>query len=429
MLHNKRFAAGYVPGFQKTYLTREMTRAMSIDHPIGDPHGGPAFGERNDPISAIISIGTMFATGGAVLAGTATLMQGLMFAGAALSLVGNISGNKTLSKIGMVVGLAGGVGALAESAGMFTSGTMGETFGYGAQSGAPGAALSQTVNPAADVVTSPVNMPGPVEVTDLGPLGGEGFNPAPASPAAEALTGTPGAPSQGLVNSNIVAPAETLAATPSSIAPATPPAPSTVGVPEVSTISAPQVTAPTAGYQSITNPAMPGQEGYGWQNFVDPATGQAVSIDPAGKYFYNGGNQAMSQITGAGGQAMGFSDYAGKAWQGIKSIGSSWTDLAKTNPGVALMMGNTISSVADVLSGKAGATVDALEAQGQLSRAQAEKLRFEMEEYKRRVAQQNTNYTSVSNPLATWDANIQTTPVNRPNPNGLVAGQMKPPGG
>jgi len=38
----------------KVYLSRAQTRAWSLDMPIGDPTGGPAYGERNDPVSAII---------------------------------------------------------------------------------------------------------------------------------------------------------------------------------------------------------------------------------------------------------------------------------------------------------------------------------------------------------------------------------------
>jgi hypothetical protein len=115
---------------KKFYLTRTQTRAMAADHPIGDPTGGAAYGEKNDPVSAIIAIGSMGATYAA--AGTfaaMTVMQGITFAGAALSLVGNVTGNKTLSKIGMIAGLAGGVGMFAESQGLFSSGTLGETFG------------------------------------------------------------------------------------------------------------------------------------------------------------------------------------------------------------------------------------------------------------------------------------------------------------
>jgi hypothetical protein len=38
----------------KIYLSRAQTRAMSIDHPIGDPTGGAAYGEYKDPVTAAI---------------------------------------------------------------------------------------------------------------------------------------------------------------------------------------------------------------------------------------------------------------------------------------------------------------------------------------------------------------------------------------
>jgi hypothetical protein len=113
---------------KKIYLSRAQTRAMAAEHPIGDPTGGPAYGEKNDPISAAISIGTMFATAEAGFAAM-TLMQGITFAGAAVSLVGNITGNKSLMKLGAIAGIAGGLGSLAESAGLFSSGNLSETLG------------------------------------------------------------------------------------------------------------------------------------------------------------------------------------------------------------------------------------------------------------------------------------------------------------
>lgn len=36
----------------KHYFSRAETRAMSLEHPIGDPFGGAAYGEFNDPVSA-----------------------------------------------------------------------------------------------------------------------------------------------------------------------------------------------------------------------------------------------------------------------------------------------------------------------------------------------------------------------------------------
>lgn len=41
--------------FEKHYMSRAETRAMSADHPIGDPTGGAAYGERNDPVTATIA--------------------------------------------------------------------------------------------------------------------------------------------------------------------------------------------------------------------------------------------------------------------------------------------------------------------------------------------------------------------------------------
>ena len=61
--------------FEKTYLSRAMTRAMSLDHPIGDPTGGPAYGERRDPVSAVLAVAGMWEAG-AVIAGASSLAAG-----------------------------------------------------------------------------------------------------------------------------------------------------------------------------------------------------------------------------------------------------------------------------------------------------------------------------------------------------------------
>lgn len=121
----------------KIYLSRSISRTMSADHPVGDPTGGAAYGEKNDPVSAILSVAAMggtYYTAGTFAA--MTVMQGITFAGAALSLVGNVTGNKTLSKIGMVAGIAGGLGQLAGIQGP----TLGQTFGGSAPAGGSGTA-------------------------------------------------------------------------------------------------------------------------------------------------------------------------------------------------------------------------------------------------------------------------------------------------
>jgi|694.fasta_scaffold00571_31 hypothetical protein len=93
--------------FKKTYLSRAMTRAWSLDAPIGDPFGGPAFGERNEPVTAFFAVATAFETIAAI--------------GAVVSVVGMVTGNSDLAKIGGVMGLVGGFGTMAQG-GMFGEG-------------------------------------------------------------------------------------------------------------------------------------------------------------------------------------------------------------------------------------------------------------------------------------------------------------------
>lgn len=88
---------------------------MAMDHPIGDPTGGPAYGEKNDPVSAVVAVATMAMTYEAAFV-VGSVAAGMMFAGAAMSLVGNATGNKNLQMLGTVVGIAGGVGSLANLA-------------------------------------------------------------------------------------------------------------------------------------------------------------------------------------------------------------------------------------------------------------------------------------------------------------------------
>lgn len=127
---------------KKIYLSRAQTRAMAFEHPIGDPTGGAAYGEKRDPVSATFAIGTMAFTAEAAFAGS--LMAGLAFGGAALSLVGNITGNKTLSQVGMVAGLVGGAGMMGAFGEAAQGATWGSTFGEGATASNAAGSLSQT---------------------------------------------------------------------------------------------------------------------------------------------------------------------------------------------------------------------------------------------------------------------------------------------
>lgn len=355
----------YLPRHQKTYLSRAQTRAMGLEHPIGDPHGGPAYGERNDPVSAVISVLTMTGTYAAAGSFAAmTVLQGVAFAGAALSLVGNVTGNKTLSKIGMVAGLAGGIGALAESAGMFSSGNLGETLGIGSATpgagagAAPGAELVQTPN-----VTAPTT-----EVQNIVPqtapmdtMASQGLitNAAPQlSGTTTPLANVPGSPFEGTTidfTSRQVAPAA--AAQPNVAPPAGAPA----------APAAPAIGAPSA-------PAIPGAR---------PDLLQSAGVLAPGQ---------TSVVTGGAVQP-GFVDSlkAGNFMDAAKAAGSGIMDLAKSNPGAAYMLGMGVSSAGDYLSGKTAAQINQMEASGELSKAQADKIRYEIELNEKRRRQLNQN--------------------------------------
>lgn len=89
--------------YRKSYLSVAESRRWSVDHPVGDPYGGPAYGEKRMPVAGVVMI--------AVGMGMEGLAAGLMIAGGALSIAGSITGNKTLSMLGAVAGFAaGGIG-------------------------------------------------------------------------------------------------------------------------------------------------------------------------------------------------------------------------------------------------------------------------------------------------------------------------------
>lgn len=324
----------------KTYLSRAVTRAMSADHPIGDPFGGPAYGERRDPVSAIISIGTMagsYAAAGGFAAMAIT--EGLMFAGAAISLVGNVTGNRTLSKIGMVAGLAGGVGALAETfTGQTLGGTLGDVFGQAGASAAPSAAaqpLAQT--------------------------------PTAASPVAP--------PSADLVREALL--------------------PTTGGVDPTATVPRGAPFTPQGPAPMLTDPL----------TSVSPLTAGADMM----------AGPAAAPPTGLN-----------RLLESAKSVGGRVMDLSKNNPAAALMLGNAVGSVADWLSGKTDAEIDALRAQVGFGNARAQQIQEEIERERRRRANLNAGYSQV-NAGVQVNPNVQVTPVPMPGVMPQQQGAMPGP--
>lgn len=130
---------------QRSYLSLSLSRAWGMDHPVGDPFGGPAYGERAMPVVAVIAAGIGVATGvGMLAAGTAilgstmlgTIVAGAMIAGGALTIVGTVTGNQKLTKIGNTLSLVGGLSAAAAS----MTGTMTSTVGMSSSQIAAGQA-------------------------------------------------------------------------------------------------------------------------------------------------------------------------------------------------------------------------------------------------------------------------------------------------
>lgn len=312
----------------KIYFSRSMTRAMAIDHPIGDPTGGVAYGEKNDPISAAFSAATMAGTYGAAGGFMAmNLMQGITFAGAAMTLVGSVTGNKTLSKIGMVTGIAGGIGQLAQSQGWISkTATLGETFG------------------------------------------GSTGNAAQAMSSSSLSQTTPSsAPSPNVQGAN-VNPSDTIAYA-----------------------NADQVSALT------------------------PSSGE----NAAGGFKPNYGltNQTMpTQI-----QPPGFLDSLkqGNILDAAKAAGSAINPV--TNPYGAMAVGQIAAPIADYLSGKTDAEIEALKANTGYADQRALQIQEEIAKEKRRRENLNQGYSQV-------DAGLTVNPavIGQAQAGGLIAGAVKP---
>ena len=345
---------------KKTYLSRTQTRAMSTEHPIGDPTGGPAFGEKNDPISAAISIGTMFSVAEAGFAAM-TLMEGITFAGAALSLIGNISGNSSLMKIGAIAGIAGGIGAFAESQGLFESGNLSETLGM--KSTVSGEMLKGSPVPVVDGAQTPV-VDGAANVVDKAA-------PVQTNAVETPNVNAPNAPT------NVNAPGG--AATPVNTGP----------------ISNPAVDGLNPGTNILgqPNPAMSYAPGYG-PNGVSPGLPKTPGVFDSLK--------------------------AGNLGDAAKAAGSGAMDMLKNNPTGAYVAAQAIGGVADWLSGKTDAEIAALKANTGFADAKAQEVQLAIAKEERRRANMANRYTSVSpqtNMAVNSNAAVQ--------PPGLVAGNMQ----
>ena len=363
---------------QKTYLSRAVTRAMTLDHPIGDPTGGPAYREMREPISATIAIGTMAGTYAAAGSFAAMgLFSGLAFAGAAVSLIGNITGNKTLSKIGMIAGIAGGVGALAEGALGVSAGTLGETFGFGeaaaGASGMTGGAESALVNtPTASSVSGPMT---PVV---------EG---AQAIPIPEPSIASPTFDSAGADFP--------LAGTTTMTDAVQPPV-----IPGASDATAPLSMAPI-------NEAM-----------VQTAN---KSLDPIGSMIQQSGG-AIDPGYAANLRQMTPME---STLQSVKDFGKGVMSFVKENPGAAMMASQAVGGLSEWLSGVPDAQLNRLEAEAGYRDAQAMAIQEQIAKEKRRRANLPLAYAQI-NPNVQVNPNASIPLPWQQQQPGLIAGARTP---
>ena len=320
----------------KIYLSRSISRTLSADHPVGDPTGGAAYGKKNDPVSAILSIAAMggtYATAGTFAA--MTVMQGITFAGAALSLVGNVTGNKTLSKVGMVAGIAGGLGQLAGIQGP----TLGQTFGFGSSTQAAQAAGTSAST--ASLKGSPVKDGSLAD--DIAARKADYANAqkvADSNVAAGVQTKGAGGQPLGYGQTSARPVAQTNAAT---------------------------VTAPTSGTSGLPN------SGSSYTGTYTPPSASVATMD-----------------AGYGSQPGFFS----QAWEGTKELASGLNPI--TNPYGAMAVGQIAAPIADYLSGKTDAEIAALEAQTGYADASALRMQEEIAREKRRRENLNAGYAQVN---------------------------------
>jgi hypothetical protein len=328
---------------KKIYMSRAETRAMAAEHPIGDPTGGPAYGEKNDPISAAISIASMGATYAA--AGTfaaMTVLQGITFAGAALSLVGNVTGNKSLMKLGMVANLAGGIGALAEGAGLFGpegSGNLGEKLGI--TTSVPDEALRAGSSTLAPGTQAPVL---------------NGVQTGGADPfTAQTDTGLRTLPGDG---------------------------------------AGPNINAPGGG-RSLLNAG---------PNAFTSQTPTGLNVLPSDPLAIQGPGVIDSIKAGNYGEA-------------LSTAGGNAMDLLKNNPTGAYVAAQAVGAVANVLSGKTGAELEALKANTGYANAKALEVQEAIAKEQRRRANAANGYGNVNTSMT-----VNTNASMAPSPAGLITG-------
>jgi hypothetical protein len=96
-------------------------------------------------------------------------------------------------------------------------------------------------------------------------------------------------------------------------------------------------------------------------------------------------------------------------------------NFAKDNPYGAMMIGQTAQPIADYLSGKTDAEIDALEAQTGYADARAMQMQEEIAREKRRRENLNAGYAQVNTGI-----NVNPAVLAQAQAGGLISGAMQP---
>lgn len=175
---------------RKTYMSLAVSKAMAVDHPIGDPTGGAAYGKYEMPVVAVAI--AVWEVAAAVEVGFAALtaFQAVAVVSSVVGAVGAVTGNQDLVKIGAIGGLVGGVGSFAASQGWIANEALsGATYAVGETT-----PFQKALGFGGSTDTGVVK-PGVVEPVATTSAVGESAPPAPAAaaPAAPAAAPAPGA--------------------------------------------------------------------------------------------------------------------------------------------------------------------------------------------------------------------------------------------
>ena len=392
------------------YVALSQARALAAEYPVGDPFGGPAYGQREFIGLAIGAISAF--SGGAALFGAASLSfgaaltAGAMLVGGTLSVVGRLTGDANLAKLGgtinLVGGLYGGIDALIGGSALSEIASSVSSFMGGGESAAATAATPELAGPPTEA-----GMMGPPTEQAAELIGSA--SPAPA-PVVDAVAK---APAGGVAADGPILPRGDMAA-PDNIA---------------SAINAGSAPADTLGASAQSAPAVSAQGAVGPMSATGPvdAAGNPVpSGIPAdaqnqgdGWYSHNGQMFDSRNLGGApvqpgslftGGDAVAYGSNTGMI-DSISRIGS-WIE---KNPSLATLGGNFLKGLmADQgLSGKkARAEIEFYLAKGDEASANAAAKRYATD-----LAQQN--YANVNSPatIGSWTG-----------AGGAFTGTMRPQG-